>query len=512
MLHENHADWGLQTLLRPWGKVLCPQTSLKVEQRRHTFAFRFRVLGSILRQKPETMTVSPWRRGEEKRTDKSPKERKTAAAANILCKFNSSFPCSALRWRCKCWYSGSFPDSGSREKGKQKKNTRVSHLGPGLGSPCGGTIPPAVSGSCTQGNVCMKMPVCMCLRVPVHVSMCLGVWACMCPCAHKLRGRRLLGGPCKLVPANNLVRQLSNRRLVGKFSLWVGPGKKDFLPTPPWWPSPRNQTWWRGQKSGSCIVQGRAENHRHSTGGSERQPQKRRPDSWGLTTLKVGRGWEESKRQMRGGPLGIRLNEGSSYAEPACFAICPLEQGEVGCELWGPGALWKQMRSSILVPAVASWLSTRRLKTVLHFPQWFKHSDCLFPPPCLVLRQRNWGPRRMEGSELVLLVFRWIPAASGFHHPGWWSSQVGAPHVLCRTWEVLTRYGPWLQLCPWSRHVQGSKGQGSTDPPTTAGGGRGRRICTGTQRHALPGAWAVQGMDRALARRVQNQFWVQGLV
>lgn len=69
-------------------------------------------------------------------------------------------------------------------------------------------------------------------------------------------------------------------------------------------------------------------------------------------------------------PWGIRPNAGSPCAGPAYFAICPLVQGEVGCEVWGPGALWKQMRSSILVPAVASWLSTRRLKTVLHhFPQ-----------------------------------------------------------------------------------------------------------------------------------------------
>lgn len=59
MLHENQAEWGLQTLLRPRGKVLCPQPSLKVEERRHIFAFRFRVLGSMLGQRSEIMTISP---------------------------------------------------------------------------------------------------------------------------------------------------------------------------------------------------------------------------------------------------------------------------------------------------------------------------------------------------------------------------------------------------------------------------------------------------------------------
>lgn len=63
------------------------------------------------------------------------------------------------------------------------------------------------------------------------------------------------------------------------------------------------------------------------------------------------------------GPWGIRLSA-------ACFTLCPLVQGEVGCEVWGPEALWRQLHSSALVPAAASWLSTRRLKTVLHrFPQ-----------------------------------------------------------------------------------------------------------------------------------------------
>lgn len=37
---------------------------------------------------------------------------------------------------------------------------------------------------------------------------------------------------------------------------------------------------------------------------NEKQSQMLRPVSWGLSTLEVGRGWVESKRQMRGGPIG----------------------------------------------------------------------------------------------------------------------------------------------------------------------------------------------------------------
>lgn len=49
---------------------------------------------------------------------------------------------------------------------------------------------------------------------------------------------------------------------------------------------------------------------------------------------------------MRGGPWGIRLHAGSPCAGPACFTLCPLVQGAVGCEAWGPEALWKQLHST----------------------------------------------------------------------------------------------------------------------------------------------------------------------
>lgn len=54
---------------------------------------------------------------------------------------------------------------------------------------------------------------------------------------------------------------------------------------------------------------------------------------------------------------------------------------------------------------------------------------------------------------------------------------------------------------------------GAQISPTISGGGISRNTWTGRQIEALQGSQShLQGRDKALARRVQNQDWVQGLV
>lgn len=72
----------------------------------------------------------------------------------------------------------------------------------------------------------------------------------------------------------------------------------------------------------------------------------------------------------------------------------------------------------------------------------------------------------------------------------------------------------WLWMCLWSRHLEKLRGKWSTDYPYNCRRKQGQKymngqtdICTHIQ-----GPMALQGRDRALARRVQNQDLVQGLV
>lgn len=54
---------------------------------------------------------------------------------------------------------------------------------------------------------------------------------------------------------------------------------------------------------------------------------------------------------------------------------------------------------------------------------------------------------------------------------------------------------------------------GAQISPTIPGGGTSKSAWTGRQMEAPQGSQShLQGRDKALARRVQNQDWVQGLV
>lgn len=126
---------------------------------------------------------------------------------------------------------------------------------------------------------------------------------------------------CKLVPANNFVRQSIYRRSMGK--LCVGdPGRNVSCLHDHGDPTSESEL------DGSHPVPGRAESMTTVIlmGGCEKQPQLLK----GLVTLKVGRGWEESKRQMRGEPIG---ELGSSWDLPGLGR--PLPHGAGGSGMGG---------------------------------------------------------------------------------------------------------------------------------------------------------------------------------
>lgn len=77
---------------------------------------------------------------------------------------------------------------------------------------------------------------------------------------------------------------------------------------------------------------------------------------------------------------------------------------------------------------------------------------------------------------------------------------------------MLSRIWTMVELCvPGAGMSRDREASGAQIPLQPRGGGSGVGHVQ-AHRGTRPRARAVQGMDRALARRVQNQFWVQGLV
>lgn len=149
--------------------------------------------------------------------------------------------------------------------------------------------------------------MCVCMYMCVSVFVCIHV-----PTRFGARGSCVVTVR-KLVPASNFVRQSRSKRLMGKFSVG-GPGRN--VSCLHCHGDPASESKLDGSHPVPVILMG----------GDEKQPQLLR----GRITLKVGRGWEESKRQMRGEPIG---ELGSSWDLPGLGSICLTGQEEEGWEV-----------------------------------------------------------------------------------------------------------------------------------------------------------------------------------